>query len=329
MPVPDLPEPHGHRRPPAPPAQPGPDRTNIRRGVNPNRRRGADPASVRTPIHLTDDLLSAVLAHTTREVVGYAERLMEGPADARRSAPPVTNVYAGSAGVGMELLQHPQARAIGLDLAHWTAANLAPTKLPPSLYFGLTGTAIFLTTAGVPSPGRVELTGEERADQAHGLAGIGTGHLLLASLDPDGDHLATATECARRLLSGDFTEPDALPEQLLVFEPSGAGLDVDTAYAHGAAGIADFLLAHHQATGDTASGEGACERFTALAKSAETLTADLASPSGRPMGASWCQGMSGVATALLHAASAYNDDTYLSLATRIADACTQVAPEPG
>ncbi|WP_284466912.1 class IV lanthionine synthetase LanL [Actinomadura madurae] len=284
------------------------------------------PRPYAPPIHLTDDLLSAVLAHTTREVVGYAERLMEGPADARRSAPPVTNVYAGSAGVGMELLQHPQARAIGLDLAHWTAANLAPTKLPPSLYFGLTGTAIFLTTAGVPSPGRVELTGEERADQAHGLAGIGTGHLLLASLDPDGDHLATATECARRLLSGDFTEPDALPEQLLVFEPSGAGLDVDTAYAHGAAGIADFLLAHHQATGDTASGEGACERFTALAKSAETLTADLASPSGRPMGASWCQGMSGVATALLHAASAYNDDTYLSLATRIADACTQVAP---
>ncbi|XNL75015.1 class IV lanthionine synthetase LanL [Actinomadura madurae] len=284
------------------------------------------PRPYAPPIHLTDDLLSAVLAHTTREVMGYAERLMEGPADARRSAPPVTNVYAGSAGVGMELLQHPEARTMGLDLAHWTAANLPPANLPPSLYFGLTGTAIFLTTAGVPSPGQVQLTGEERADQAHGLAGIGTGHLLLASLTPDGDHLATATECARRLLAGDFTEPDALPEQLLAFEPSGAGLDVDTAYAHGAAGVADFLLAHHLATGDTASGEGARERFTALAKSAEALTDELASPSGRPMGASWCQGMSGVATALLHAAAAYNDDTYLSLATRIADACTQVAP---
>ncbi|WP_433475405.1 class IV lanthionine synthetase LanL [Spirillospora sp. CA-142024] len=289
-------------------------------------RAAPPPPSAAPPVRLTGDLLSAALAHTTREVVRYAERLMEGPADARRSAPPVTNVYSGSAGVGMELLQHPEVRAMGADLARWTAASLPPANLPPSLYFGLTGTAVFLAAARTdPSLEPVRLTGDERADQAHGLAGIGTGHLILASLDPDGDHLATATRCARRLLAGDVTEPEALPEKLLALEPSGTGLDVDTAYAHGDAGVADFLLAHHLTTGDAETGEAARERFASVAKAAEGLVGELASPSGRPMGASWCQGMSGVATALLHAGLAY-DDAYLNLAARTAHACTLVAP---
>ncbi|MCQ0017747.1 protein kinase/lanthionine synthetase C family protein [Actinomadura madurae] len=284
------------------------------------------PRPYAPPIHLTDDLLSAVLAHTTREVVGYAERLMEGPADARRSAPPVTNVYAGSAGVGMELLQHPEARAMGLDLAHWTAANLPPTNLPPSLYFGLTGTAIFLTTAGVPSPGRVELTGEERADQAHGLAGIGTGHLLLASLTPDGDHLATATECARRLLAGRLHRAGRPPRTTSGLRTIRRGL-----------GRGHRLRPRRRRHSRLPPGPPPRHRRHRLRRRcprtlhrpgqvSRSPDRRAGLPSGRPMGASWCQGMSGVATALLHAASAYNDDTYLSLATRIADACTQVAP---
>ncbi|WP_255277827.1 class IV lanthionine synthetase LanL [Actinomadura madurae] len=284
------------------------------------------PRPYAPPIHLTDDLLSAVLAHTTREVVGYAERLMEGPADARRSAPPVTNVYAGSAGVGMELLQHPEARAMGLDLAHWTAANLPPTNLPPSLYFGLTGTAIFLTTAGVPSPGRVELTGEERADQAHGLAGIGTGHLLLASLTPDGDHLATATECARRLLARRLHRAGRPPRTTSGLRTIRRGL-----------GRGHRLRPRRRRHSRLPPGPPPRHRRHRLRRRcprtlhrpgqvSRSPDRRAGLPSGRPMGASWCQGMSGVATALLHAASAYNDDTYLSLATRIADACTQVAP---
>ncbi|TDD89492.1 hypothetical protein E1293_04595, partial [Actinomadura darangshiensis] len=292
----------------------------------------APPRPCAPPVRLTGDLLSAVLEHTVREVAGYAERLMGGPDDARRAAPPITNVYSGSAGVGMELLQHPEARATGADLARWTAENLPPANLPPALYFGLTGTAIFLTAArltaapDLPAPDPVRPAGDDKADQAHGLAGIGTGHLVLASLDPSGDHLATAAECARRLLAGEVTAPDALPEELTALEPSGAGLDVDTAYAHGDAGVADFLLAHHLATGDAETGEAARERFTALSKAAEGLVGELLSPTGRPMGASWCQGMSGVATAFLRAGLAFDDHTYMDLAARTVRACALVAP---
>ncbi|MFB9832390.1 lanthionine synthetase LanC family protein, partial [Actinoallomurus acaciae] len=59
---------------------------------------------------------------------------------------------------------------------------------------------------------------------------------------------------------------------------------------------------------------------------AEALVADLNGPAARPMGASWCQGMSGIASALLHAARAYDDERYLALAERGVRACLALAP---
>ncbi|WP_192809777.1 lanthionine synthetase C family protein [Actinomadura rudentiformis] len=271
---------------------------------------------------LTGALLAAVLDHTTRECVLFAEKMMDTPAE-RRSSPPITNVYAGTAGVGMELLQHAEGAAIGADLARWTVENTPPADLPPALYFGRTGTAIFLAASQVAAAAPVRLTGNERADQAHGLAGIGTGHLILASQTPDDPaHLDMAATCARRLIAGDVADPD----ESVAIEQPGSGVAVDTAFAHGAAGIADFLLSHHEATGDAAAGAAAEERFAALAKVADSLIDDLGGPEARPMGASWCQGMSGIVSALLHAARAYDDETYLSLAERGARACLTVAP---
>ncbi|MFB9838751.1 serine/threonine protein kinase, partial [Actinoallomurus acaciae] len=161
----------------------------------------------------TGDLLSAVLTHTTRECVRYAEKLMAGPADVRRSSPPVTNVYGGSAGVGMELLHHPEGKAVAADLARWTVESMPPTELPPSLYFGMTGTALFLTAArltavpDLPLPAPIRRTGREPADQAHGVAGIGAGHLVLDAVDPRPSHRDVAAECARRLITGDVADP--------------------------------------------------------------------------------------------------------------------------
>ncbi|MBO2445852.1 class IV lanthionine synthetase LanL [Actinomadura barringtoniae] len=273
----------------------------------------APHAPVATP-KLTGDLLSAVLDHTRDECARFAEKLMNEPPD-RRSSPPVTNVYAGSAGVGMELLQHPESRTIGEDLARWTAGNLPPAKLPPSLYFGLTGTNVFLTAARLEIAEPARTKGDERGDQAHGIAGIGAGHLIL------GDE-ATAAECARRLLAGDVAEPD----EAVTIEQPGSGVAVDTAFAHGEAGIADFLLCFHEATGDQAAGTAAREAFTVLAKRTAALIDELNGPQARPMGASWCQGMSGIVSALLHAARAYDDAHHLDLAERGARACLAIAP---
>lgn len=289
----------------------------------------AFPARTRpVPPRLTGDLLASVLDHTTRECVAFAERLMDAPEDARRASPPVTNVYGGCAGVGMELLHHPEAKAVAADLARWTARVMPPAALPPSLYFGRTGTALFLTAArltavpelAVPEP--VTLDGPQRADQAHGVAGIGAGHLALAAIGDDPRHLKVAAECARRLLAGEVTAPEED-----VPPPPGSGVAVDAAFAHGEAGCADFLLSYHEATGDPAAGEAARERFAGLAVRAEAMLAELAGPEARPMGASWCQGVSGIASALAHAAAAYGDDGYLALAERGALAGLTVAPQ--
>ncbi|MGN9838420.1 class IV lanthionine synthetase LanL [Nonomuraea sp. H19] len=279
---------------------------------------------------LTGELLSKALDHTVRECAAFAEQLMAAPEDARRESPPVTNVYGGCAGVGMELLHHPEAKAVAADLARWTARVMPPAKLPPALYFGRTGTTLFLTAArltAVPelaAPDPVTLDGPQRADQAHGVAGIGSGHLALAAVEPgDARHLRLAAECARLLITGDVTRS----EDAVAPAQPGSGVSVDTAYAHGDAGCADFLLSYHEVTGDPAAGEAARERFAALAVRAEALIGELHGPDARAMGASWCQGMSGIAGALAHAARAYGEDRYLDLAERGARACLVVAPQ--
>lgn len=292
----------------------------------PPARRWRLPA---TP-ELTGDLLSKALDHTVRQCAAFAEQLMAAPEDARRESPPVTNVYGGCAGVGMELLHHPEAKAVAADLARWTARVMPPAKLPPSLYFGRTGTTLFLTAArltAVPelaAPDPIALDGPQRADQAHGVAGIGSGHLSLAAVEPgDARHLRIAAECARLLIAGDVTRS----EDAVTPAQPGSGVSVDTAYAHGDAGCADFLLSYHEATGDRSAGEAARERFAALAVRAEALIGELHGPDARAMGASWCQGMSGIAGALAHAAHAYGEDHYMELAERGVRGCLAVAPQ--
>ncbi|MFC5160118.1 class IV lanthionine synthetase LanL [Nonomuraea angiospora] len=283
-----------------------------------------------SPPRLTGELLSKALDHTVRECAAFAEQLMAAPEDARRESPPVTNVYGGSAGVGMELLHHPEAKAVAADLARWTARVMPPAKLPPSLYFGRTGTALFLAAArlsaapDLAAPAPVTIDGPQRADQAHGVAGIGSGHLALAALDPaDARHLRIAAECARLLIAGEVTRSQ---DAVAPAQP-GSGVSVDTAYAHGDAGCADFLLSYHEATGDRAAGEAARERLAALAVQAESLIGELHGPDARAMGASWCQGMSGITGTLARAARAYGEDRYLELAERGARACLVVAPQ--
>ncbi|MCO5988813.1 class IV lanthionine synthetase LanL [Actinoallomurus spadix] len=281
------------------------------------------------PPRFTRGLLDAVIAHTRDECVRFAEKTMAGPADPRRSAPPVTHVYGGSAGLGMELLHHAETEAVAGELARWTAQAIPPARLPAALFFGRTGTELFLSTArrmlgaDVPAGDPIDLGPDERGDYVHGVAGVGTGHLLLADLDPRPGHLAVATECARRLLTGEIrdTRDAVAPAQ------PGTGVATESGYAHGEAGAATFLLAYHRATGDQAAGEAARRRLDALAGEAATLARVLREPAARPMGASWCQGLSGIVTALVRAARFYDDEWYLETAGAGARACLGIAPQ--
>ncbi|MEV0345582.1 class IV lanthionine synthetase LanL [Nonomuraea sp. NPDC050680] len=302
-------------------------RADVRSDVR--AERAGRTASRSDGVRFSGALLSQVLDHTTRVCVRFAEGLMDGPADARTSSPPVTNVYGGSAGVGMELLHHPEAKTVAADLARWTARLMPPTALPPALYFGRTGTALFLAAARLtavpelPDPGPIVLSGEQRADQAHGVAGIGAGHLSLAALEQDPRHLEVAAECARLLVSGEVTDSkDAVaPAQ------AGSGVNVEMAFAHGAAGCAEFLLSYHEATGDHDAGQAARERFESLATATEVMLGELTGPDAKAMGASWCQGVSGILGPLAHAATAYGEDRYLDLAERGARASLAIAPQ--
>ncbi|MEV1249696.1 class IV lanthionine synthetase LanL [Nonomuraea sp. NPDC050022] len=306
-------------------------RADVRAGVSADAEAGRAGRTVSRSdgVRFSGALLSQVLDHTTRVCVRFAEGLMDGPADARTSSPPVTNVYGGSAGVGMELLHHPEAKTVAADLARWTARVMPPTKLPPALYFGRTGTALFLAAARLtavpelPDPGPIVLEGEQRADQAHGVAGIGAGHLSLAALEQDPRHLEVAAECARLLVSGEVTDSkDAVaPAQ------AGSGVNVEMAFAHGAAGCAEFLLSYHEATGDHDAGQAARERFESLATATEAMLGELTGPDAKAMGASWCQGVSGILGPLAHAATTYGEDRYLDLAERGARASLAIAPQ--
>lgn len=287
--------------------------------------RGSRPA----PPKFSPDLLESALRHTLRECSGFATKLMADSPDPDRADPPVTNVYSGSAGLGMELLHHAESEAVAADLARWTVRMTPPARLPSALYFGRTGTALYLATArrmlapDLAPPERIELGDRERGDYIHGVAGIGAGHLVLHDLAPGEGHLDIASECARRLLSGDVTDAeDAAPPA----QP-GSGVALEAGFAHGTAGIAYFLLAHHLRTGDPAAGEEAGKRFGALAAEAEELVAVMRRPAARPMAASWCQGMSGIASALVFAGRALDDDRLLALAKEGARACMVLAPQ--
>ncbi|MFI0465674.1 class IV lanthionine synthetase LanL [Saccharopolyspora sp. 5N102] len=286
-------------------------------------RRGSRPVAP----ELTAELLESVLEHTIQGCIGAAERMAASPTDVGRSEPPKTNVYSGSAGLGLELLHHPRGVTAGLELARWTITATPPAKLPAAMYFGRTGTEIFLSTArraapDLPVSKPIELAADERGDYIHGVAGIGAGHLVLHALEPDAGHLAQVDECARRLLSGETrATEDAVPAA------ADTGVALEAGFAHGSAGIAQFLLAYHQHTGHPEAEAEAARRFASLADEVAGLIEVLRRPPARPMAASWCQGMSGVVSALVSAAQHWDDDRYWALAKDGARACLGLAPQ--
>ncbi|MCM2424783.1 class IV lanthionine synthetase LanL [Streptomyces sp. RKAG337] len=303
-----LPEPVGGRRPPGPP-------------------------------RITAGLLDDVIAHTVDGCV-RASRSPAGPGG-RHTGSTVT-LYAGSSGVGLELLHHtdhpgvPQAVA---DLARRTAEHPEVAALTAALYTGRTGVELFLASAadafpsshGGPAPadpsGLPHYDGS--GDQIGGAAGTGTGLLLLAHLaraaghqEEAAAHLAAAGRCAREL--SNWTGPSGEGGSEQPQAPSLAAYD--HGFAHGRAGVVHFLYAYHRATADRAAGAAARAGLAQLAADTTGLLAAAARPGASRRYGSWCRGMAGTGTVLITAGSRDEDRELLELGLRCARVCRALAP---
>ncbi|MFJ1705571.1 class IV lanthionine synthetase LanL [Kitasatospora sp. NPDC088346] len=304
----------------------------------------ATPAAGRPRVD--DGLLAEIVDHTTAYCVDEAYRIADPALAARAAVPTPVDLYGGSSGLGLELLHHlhrPGVREAVDALAQWTAAR--PSRLSPGFYSGRTGVDLFLTRAAAAPdangtgtgtaaaaaaaavlPDRGPDGGAPEADQIEGVAGIGTGHLLLARHAlADGDrpradrHLAVAAECARMLASGRAR-----------LTPAGADTAGSAALheglAHGEAGVAYFLLEYGHATGDPAAvrrAERACARLAAVTPG---IVAAATRPGATRRYGSWCRGLAGIGAVLVRAADRLGEPGHLALARHTARACAVLAP---
>ncbi|MEU9079533.1 class IV lanthionine synthetase LanL [Kitasatospora sp. NPDC048538] len=314
-----------------------------------DRLRRAAPAAPRAaggPGRLPFDagLLEEVLAHTTAYCVEEAHRIADPELAARAAVPTPVDVYGGASGLGLELLRHlhrPGVRAAVDALARWTAGQ--SRSLSPAFYSGRTGVALFLAEAGAagttgragaaghpephpPLPTHGPDGGLPEADQIEGVAGIGTGRLLLARhARAAGDdrlaarHLAVATECDRMLASGRAR-----------LTPAGADTPGSAALrqglAHGDAGVAYFLLEHAAATGDPAALHRARRACADLAAAVPGLIAAATAPGATRRYGSWCRGLAGIGSVLVRSADRLGEPGHLALARQAARTCAAVAP---
>lgn len=234
-------------------------------------------------------------------------------------------VYTGSAGVGLELLHHRHRQGVPEMLRRLAAHAAAATRrvaLPPGLLTGATGVELFLARMAAAGFGVQEATpaADGPADPSDevmaGLAGIGLGELLLYDHRRDAERLDAARVLAERLI--------ARPERRWVVEPDNgqppeAGVDATCGYAHGLAGVVDFLVGVAARSGDEELATAAHKHAHQLASQIPDRAAAAAAATATPLTASWCQGLAGPVRALVHAAT-YLDDPDLGQAARTAAA---------
>ncbi len=308
-------------------------------------RTARPPHPAHRPPVVTADLLDRAVRHTLDRCVRMAHELVDGRTHAAvRPGRPrnLLSRYDGAAGLGLELLQHPdrpEVRTAAVALARWTAAHPALDRLGPGLYDGRAGVDLFLAQAahllGTEPPAvRTDPLGEDLpADQISGAAGLGTARLLLARLArSDGrreeaeQHLAGAAACARRLTDGRPVDPRETPN------PGTAALV--EGFAHGRAGVAHLLLALPGTganPGAEADGVAAAARriVDGLAADVPRLAAAARLPGATRRHGSWCRGLAGVGTVLLQAGRHYGEPDLVARAAEAATACRALAPRMG
>ncbi|MFB8237091.1 class IV lanthionine synthetase LanL [Kitasatospora purpeofusca] len=306
------------------------------------------PRTAHRPPVVTADLLDRAVRHTLDRCVRMAHDLADDLADGRPAASPdagrpsrpraLLSRYDGAAGLGLELLQHPdrpEVRDAAAALARWTAAHPALGRLGPGLYDGRAGVDLFLAQAahllgtepvGAATAATTDLPSDLPADQVSGAAGLGTARLLLARLArADGRpeeaerHSAVAAACARRLTDGRPTDPRETPN------PGTAALV--EGFAHGRAGLAHFLLALPGTDGTTA--EAARRLVDGLAEDVPRLAAEARAPGATRRYGSWCRGLAGLGSVLLQAGRLYGEPALVARAAEAAAAALVPAPRTG
>jgi Lanthionine synthetase C-like protein/Protein kinase domain len=224
----------------------------------------------------------------------------------------------------------------------WIGRQLpAEPRLLPGLYFGRSGTAWAMHDAARLLGDR-QLGGSAvdlaalvpvrwpSPDVAHGVAGAGLAqlHLWLAGGDPR--LLPRVRACADALVATAQRRAGQLVWPIPTTLRSVLAGQTHFGYAHGTAGIGDFLLAAGLATGDA--------RYIGVAVDAADTLADTVVRRGaaafwpaRPgdestTGAGWCAGSAGIGTFLLHAWQALADPRLLDLALAAAVAVHRTGP---
>ncbi|MFF2627035.1 class IV lanthionine synthetase LanL [Kitasatospora griseola] len=291
---------------------------------NPGQPSSSAPESVRSDPRLSADLLAEILDHTTAYCVAEARRIADPELAARAAVPTPIDLYSGSAGLGLELLQHldrPGVRDAVTALADWTSRQ--NRTLPAGLYSGRTGVDLFLTAAGLPPDTTIALPtrgpdgGPPEADLIDGVAGIGLGHLLLARHNDR--HLAVASACHEQLTTGRarLTPTDA---------PRPGDAALAQGLAHGDAGVAFFLIEYAHTTGDPAALEHAHRACAELAAATPAIIAAANHPAATRRYGSWCRGLAGIGTVLARAADRLDDPGCRTLAEQSARTCLAIAP---
>ena len=157
-------------------------------------------------------------------------------------------------------------------------------------------------------------------DQHNGLAGIGTGQLLLWRLTGDPGRMDLAAGCAERLLAGEAGLTEGPPDYADCGQVSRT-----LGFSHGLAGVVHFLLAYRAAAEETVE-PALRKRCDLLAQHLPPLIDAARSPAAKPMHASFCQGLAGIGASLVRAARELGEDGHLDLALDAAAACRDLAP---
>ncbi|MFE9118785.1 class IV lanthionine synthetase LanL [Streptomyces sp. NPDC007172] len=279
-------------------------------------------------------LLDEVIGHTVARSVDAAPRLCAGPG-AHHPGSSLT-LYAGAAGVGLELLHHldrPGVPRAVADLADQTARHAELPRLGAALYIGRTGVDLFLAAAARPVgvPPSDPAPSDDTGDQIGGTAGTGTGHLILAGrAEADGrpidaaHHLAMAGDCAYALLARHSEVPDEAAEPARPAASSDAAYELG--FAHGAAGVIHFLYAYQRVTADPVIRAAALTGLDGLAARVPGLLATAGRPEASRRYGSWCRGLTGVAALLIEAGSGEQHREWLALGLGCARACHRIAP---
>ncbi|MER5559030.1 class IV lanthionine synthetase LanL [Streptomyces sp. NPDC002506] len=279
-------------------------------------------------------LLDEVIGHTVARSVDAAPHLCAGPGTHHPGSS--LTLYAGAAGVGLELLHHldrPGVPRAVAELADQSARHPELPRLSAALYIGRTGVDLFLAAAKGPieAPPCDPAPSDDTGDQIGGTAGTGTGHLILAArAEADGRptdaarHLTMAGDCATTLLARQSEMPGTAPE------PSRPAASSDAAYelgfAHGAAGIIHFLYAYQRVTADPVVRAAALAGLDSLAARVPGMLATAERPEASRRYGSWCRGLTGLAALLIEAGSGEQHTEWLALGLSGARACHRIAP---